>query len=85
MVGAGKLLQMDAATAKMVDATMADVFREATVLTVAHRLPSVLEHCERVVVMSEGRVVEQGKPRYVERLSIGYEARDDFVWFLLPF
>lgn len=54
---------MDAATAEMVDAAMADVFKDATVLSVAHRLPSVMRHCDRVAVMSEGRVVEQGRPR----------------------
>lgn len=54
---------MDAATAKLVDAAMAEAFRDATVITVAHRLPAVLETCDRVVVMSEGRVVEEGRPR----------------------
>lgn len=54
---------MDAATAEMVDAAMAEAFEDATVLSVAHRLPSVMRHCDRVVVMSEGRVVEEGRPR----------------------
>ncbi|CBJ31188.1 ABC multidrug transporter [Ectocarpus siliculosus] len=55
--------RMDVRTAKLVDAAMAEAFRDATVLTVAHRLPPVLESCDKVAVMSEGRVVEQGKPR----------------------
>ncbi|CAM9097728.1 unnamed protein product [Laminaria digitata] len=55
--------RMDAATADMVDTAMAEAFEDATVLSVAHRLPSVMRHCDRVVVMSEGRVVEQGRPR----------------------
>lgn len=55
--------QMDAATAKLVDAAMAEAFRDATVITVAHRLPALLETCDRVAVMSEGRVVEEGRPR----------------------
>lgn len=54
---------MDAATAEMVDGTMAEAFRDATVITVAHRLASVMKICDRVAVMSEGRVVERGRPR----------------------
>ena len=56
---------MDATVAEMVDATMAEVFQDATVLTVAHRLPLVVEKCDRVVVMSEGRLIEDGNPRSV--------------------
>ncbi|CAN0378488.1 unnamed protein product [Ectocarpus sp. 12 AP-2014] len=55
--------RMDVRTAKLVDAAMAEAFRDATVLTVAHRLPPVLESCDKVAVMSEGRVIEQGRPR----------------------
>lgn len=54
---------MDASTAEMVDVAMAAAFEDATVLSVAHRLPSVMRHCDRVVVMSEGYVVEEGRPR----------------------
>lgn len=54
---------MDAATAEAVDATMMEAFGEATVLTVAHRLSSVVKHCDRVAVMSEGQIVEEGVPR----------------------
>lgn len=54
---------MDAASAKTVDAAIAEAFRDATVLTVAHRLPALLQTCDRVAVMSEGRVVEQGRPK----------------------
>lgn len=62
---------MDAATAALLDAAMAEAFRDATVLTVAHRLPVVLESCDRVAVMSDGRVVEEGRPRYVGRACAG--------------
>ncbi|CAM9604685.1 unnamed protein product, partial [Hapterophycus canaliculatus] len=55
--------RMDAATAKLVDAAMLEAFRDATVLTVAHRLPAVLTSCDRVVVMSEGIIIEEGAPR----------------------
>ena len=55
---------MDGATAALLDAAMAEAFRDATVLTVAHRLPVVLETCDRVAVMSNGRVAEEGRPRW---------------------
>lgn len=60
---------MDAATATLVDAAMSEAFRDATVITVAHRLPALLQTCDRVAVMSEGRVVEEGRPRYYYMLD----------------
>lgn len=57
--------QMDQVTAQLVDATMADAFRESTVMAVAHRLSSVMQHCDRVLVMSDGRIIEDGDPRCV--------------------
>lgn len=65
---------MDAATAKLVDAAMAEAFRDATVIAVAHRLPALLETCDRVAVMSEGRVVEEGRPRCGFPLSVALAA-----------
>ena len=37
-------------------------FATATMLLVAHRLSSVMRFCTRVVVMSDGRIVETGSP-----------------------
>lgn len=57
-------MQMDAGTAKLVDATMAEAFQGCTVISVAHRLATVVKYCDRVAVMSDGRIIEQGLPRY---------------------
>ncbi|KAM3176295.1 hypothetical protein ACTXT7_006790 [Hymenolepis weldensis] len=38
-------------------------FAKSTVILVAHRLSTVLNCCSRVVVMSLGRIVEEGDPK----------------------
>ncbi len=53
---------LDPATDALVRRTVAYAFRDATVLMVAHRIPPVVELCSRVVVLSEGRIVEEGPP-----------------------
>lgn len=54
---------LDAATKVQVRRTIASAFRDATVVMIAHRMSTVLELCTRAVVLSEGRVVEEGDPR----------------------
>lgn len=54
---------LDAATDAQVRRTLAGAFRDATVVMIAHRMSTVLELCARAVVLSEGRVVEEGDPR----------------------
>ncbi|KAK0716056.1 P-loop containing nucleoside triphosphate hydrolase protein [Lasiosphaeris hirsuta] len=62
-----KIVILDEATASIDGRTDAelqvvlnDVLGEATVLTVAHRLDSIVAACDRVVVMDSGRVAEFG-------------------------
>ena len=64
-----KVVCLDEATSNVdieTDHVIQDLLREqfklSTVLTVAHRIDTVL-HYDRVVVMSQGTIVEEGKPK----------------------
>lgn len=54
---------MDSRTAELVEGTMAEAFRESSVLMVAHRLSMVMHNCKKVIVMGKGQVQEVGHPR----------------------
>ncbi|XP_077527021.1 ATP-binding cassette sub-family C member 3-like [Haemaphysalis longicornis] len=51
--------RMDGDTDRLIQQTLKEGFSASTVLTVAHRLHTVL-HCNRILVMKEGRVAEFG-------------------------
>ena len=53
---------VDAETDQLMQRVIREEFRECTVLTVAHRLNSIME-CDQVAVMEGGRVVEFGNPK----------------------
>lgn len=53
---------LDLATDKMVQDIILDEFQDYTILTVSHRLESIM-HFDRVVVISNGRIIEQGVPK----------------------
>ncbi|XP_060080912.1 ATP-binding cassette sub-family C member 5-like [Ylistrum balloti] len=52
---------VDTATDVMIQQTIRDSFADCTVLTIAHRLNTVL-HCDVIMVMEAGRVIEIGNP-----------------------
>jgi ABC-type multidrug transport system fused ATPase/permease subunit len=54
---------LDSVTDKIVRRTIGAAFRDSTLIVIAHRMSSVLELCTRAIVLSEGRVVEEGDPR----------------------
>ncbi|CAG9786868.1 unnamed protein product [Diatraea saccharalis] len=52
---------VDAKTDKLIQATIRNKFANSTVLTIAHRLNTVMDY-DRVIVMDKGRIVESGHP-----------------------
>ncbi|XP_076453870.1 ATP-binding cassette sub-family C member 4-like isoform X2 [Babylonia areolata] len=52
---------VDPKTDEMIQQTIHDKFRDCTVLTIAHRLHTIMES-DRVLVLSEGRIVEFDAP-----------------------
>lgn len=52
----------DIETDKLIQTTIKQKFNDCTVITIAHRLHSVL-HCNRVLVLANGKLVETGSPQ----------------------
>ncbi|XP_026483482.2 probable multidrug resistance-associated protein lethal(2)03659 [Vanessa tameamea] len=52
---------VDAETDKHIQTTIRTKFADSTVLTIAHRLNTVMDY-DRVIVMDKGRIVESGHP-----------------------
>ncbi|XP_058060768.1 uncharacterized protein LOC131211356 [Anopheles bellator] len=76
-----KILVLDEATAnvdpetdKLIQTTIRSKFAHCTVLTIAHRLHTVMDS-DRVLVMDAGRVVEFGHPHELLHGPIGYLRR----------
>ncbi|CAK5129888.1 unnamed protein product [Aphanomyces euteiches] len=65
---------IDHATEQLVKTTMAHVFKDATVLTVAHRLHTILDS-DRVLVLDQGHVVEFDTPAALRANPNGFFAK----------
>ncbi|KAK3100459.1 hypothetical protein FSP39_020430 [Pinctada imbricata] len=64
-----KILLLDEATANIdtstdakIQKTIKDSFADCTVLTIAHRLNTVL-HCDQIIILDAGQVMETGSPQ----------------------
>ncbi|RHY96513.1 hypothetical protein DYB35_002745 [Aphanomyces astaci] len=64
---------IDHGTEQLVQSTMAQAFKDSTVLTVAHRLHTILDS-DRVLVLDEGKVVEFDSPKTLRSIPNGYFA-----------
>lgn len=52
---------MDVETDKLIQSTIRKEFQSSTIITIAHRLHTILDY-DRIIVMDNGKVVEQGEP-----------------------
>ncbi|XP_064481372.1 multidrug resistance-associated protein 1-like [Ornithodoros turicata] len=53
---------VDLATDHLVKETLQNQFKDTTVITIAHRLHTVMD-CDRIVVLAAGAILEQGSPQ----------------------
>jgi ATP-binding cassette subfamily C (CFTR/MRP) protein 1 len=65
---------VDRHTDELIQNVIATEFEMHTVISIAHRLSS-LKDCDRVVVMDEGRIVEQGQPNILLQKEGGWWKR----------
>ena len=56
---------LDTQTEKEIQASIEEVSKGSTTLTIAHRL-STLDHCDRIFVFEKGQLVEEGSKSELE-------------------
>ncbi|XP_015114991.1 ATP-binding cassette sub-family C member Sur [Diachasma alloeum] len=61
---------LDGSTEKELLREVSNAFRERTVITIAHRVASLLS-CDRIIVFDEGKIVEEGTPKELSTKPLG--------------
>ncbi|XP_047339561.1 ABC transporter C family member 10-like [Impatiens glandulifera] len=77
-----KILVLDEATASIDNATdliiqrnVSREFADCTVLTVAHKIPTVIDYCNMVIVIDDGEMVEYDEPKNLMNKDSSYFAK----------
>ena len=65
---------MDYKTDHLIQETIREKFKECTVLTIAHRVNTILDY-DRVLVLSQGQVVEFDEPAVLLNKQDGWFAQ----------
>ena len=52
---------MDQKTEEVIQDAIENIFKDSTVITIAHRIQTV-KKCDKIIVMEAGKIVETGKP-----------------------
>lgn len=56
---------MDAETDKMLNRVVDEIFSDCTILTIAHRLHSIMQ-CDKVLVLDRGNIAEYDNPKILK-------------------
>ena len=62
---------LDSAREHKIQKLLLELLHQSTIITVAHRLANVLQY-DRVLVMGEGRILEDGAPRELLKKPMGF-------------
>jgi len=60
----------DSATDVLIQGVLSDAFEGATLFVIAHRVSTLLT-CDRVLVLSDGKIVEDGSPSDLQKITDG--------------